>query len=86
MIIMIMIIIKIINSQCLEDTQVGYTSHQTSNSFGPIHFVLEHFRLYTLGFEHVGHHVGHLPDLKQAELSMDSYRTNNPVKLNLDKQ
>ena len=27
-----------------------------SNSFGPIHFVLEHFRLHTLGFEHVGSH------------------------------
>ena len=34
--------------------------HFVSNSFGPIHFVLEHFRLYTLGFEHVSRHVGHL--------------------------
>ena len=42
-------------------------AHFASNSFGPIHFVLEHFRLYTLCFEHVGHlvhlqvvhHVGH---------------------------
>ena len=25
-----------------------------------MHFVLEHFRLYILGFEHVGRHVGHL--------------------------
>ena len=32
--------------------------HFASNSFGPIHFVLEHFRLYTLGFKHVNHHVG----------------------------
>ena len=31
--------------------------HFASNSFGPIHFVLEHFRLCTLAFEHVGHHV-----------------------------
>ena len=34
----------------------------TSNSFGPIHFAF-HFRLYTFGFEHVGHlvhlHVSH---------------------------
>ena len=45
----------------LKDTQVGYTSHQTASD--PIHFVLEHFRLYTFGFEHVGHllhlHVSH---------------------------
>ena len=34
--------------------------HFASNSFGPIHFVLELFRLYTLGFEHVGHYVDHL--------------------------
>ena len=33
--------------------------HFASNSFGPIHFVLEHFRLYTLGFEHFGRHVSH---------------------------
>ena len=50
-----------INSQTLEDTQVGYTSHQTASD--PIHFVLEHFKLYTFGFEHVGHllhlHVSH---------------------------
>ena len=36
--------------------------HFASNNFGPIHFILEHFRLYTLGFEHVSHlvhlHVG----------------------------
>ena len=36
--------------------------HFASNNFGPIHLVLEHFRLYTLGFEHVSHlvhlHVG----------------------------
>ena len=25
-----------------------------------MHFVLEHFRLYTLGFEHAGHFIGHL--------------------------
>ena len=32
--------------------------HYASNIFGgPIHFVLENFRLYTLGFEHVGRHV-----------------------------
>ena len=31
--------------------------HFASNGFGPIHFVLEHFRLYTLGFEHVDRHV-----------------------------
>ena len=50
-----------INSQTIEDTQVGYTSHQTASD--PIHFVLEHFRLYTFGFEHVSHlvhlHVSH---------------------------
>ena len=39
---------------------VGYTSH---HSFGPIHIVLEHFRLYSLGFEHVGRHAGHLVHL-----------------------
>ena len=32
--------------------------HFASNIFGcPIHFVLKHFRLYTLGFEHVSRHV-----------------------------
>ena len=31
--------------------------HFASNCFGPIHFVLEHFRLYKFVFEHVGHHV-----------------------------
>ena len=34
--------------------------HFASNNFGPIHFILEHFRLYTLGFEHAGHFIGHL--------------------------
>ena len=47
-----------IDSQSLEDTR-----QFASNSFGPIHFVLKHFRLYTLGFKHGGHlvhlHVGH---------------------------
>ena len=28
--------------------------HFASSSFGPIHFVLEHFKLYTLGFGQVG--------------------------------
>ena len=37
--------------------------HFASNSFGPIHFVLEHFRLFTLGLEHVSCHVGHLVHL-----------------------
>ena len=58
--------------------------HFASNSFGPIHFVLEHFRLFTLDFEHVGsaamsnsmsdnffivsHHVGHLIHLHVGHL------------------
>ena len=33
--------------------------HFSSNSFGQKHFVLELFRFYTLGFEHVDRHVGH---------------------------
>ena len=33
-----------------------------------MHFVLEHFRLYTLGFEHVGRHVGHLVHLHVGHL------------------
>ena len=33
-----------------------------------MHFVLEHFRLYTLGFEHVGRHVGHLIHLHVGHL------------------
>ena len=37
--------------------------HFASNSFGPIHFVLEHFRLFTLGLEHVSCHIGHLVHL-----------------------
>ena len=55
--------------------------HYASNIFGgPIHFVLENFRLYTLGFEHVsrhvqlhvghffvGHHVGHPIHLHVAQ-------------------
>ena len=38
-----------IKSQSLENTQVGYTLHQTASA-RPIHFVLEHFRLDTLCF------------------------------------
>ena len=34
-----------------------------SNSFGPIHLVLEHFRLYTFGVEHVGQI--HPPSIKR---------------------
>ena len=37
--------------------------HFASNSFGPIHIVLEHFRLYTLGFKHVGRYASHLVHL-----------------------
>ena len=42
--------------------------HLASNSFGPIHFVLEYFRLHTLDFEHVSHHVGHLVYLHVGHL------------------
>ena len=42
-----------INSQILEDMEVGYASHQTASA----KYVLEHFGLYTLVHLHVGHHV-----------------------------
>ena len=38
--------------------------HFASNSFGPIHLALGHFRLYTFGFENIGRHVDHHVQLK----------------------